>query len=84
MTAGLVKGGRLVYQFKCEATEIHGKYHVHSMILWESSEQAEWVAGDVFTCESESVPGETEHDHIVYLIQVACARISQKVQRTLF
>jgi hypothetical protein len=73
-----------VYQFKCDVAEIHGTYHCVSMLMWNSLDEEEWVAGDAFTVEAEQVPGFTEHDQIMDVIRLACHRIAGKHDRTIF
>ena len=79
-----MKGSRRMYQFKCEVAEIHGEYHVHSLLLWNGLDQEEWVAGDAFRISAGALGGISEHEDIMTLIQRGLSRISQKHDRTLF
>lgn len=73
-----------MYRFRCEVAEIHDQYHVQSLLLWDVPDGEEYVAGDAWTVRTDAVEAAGEHDAIVYLLSSAIARISRKVDRTLF
>lgn len=73
-----------MYQFKCNVAEIHGEYHVQSLLLWQQPDGEEYVAGDTFRCSSGILDGDSEHADIMLLLQQGLSRISQKYDRTLF
>lgn len=73
-----------MYQFKCSCAEIHGNYHVQSLVLWQGPDDVEWVAGDSFEVRSDAVDASGEHDAILMLISTAVSRISRKMDRELF
>lgn len=73
-----------MYQFKCQVAEIHGEYVCQSLLLWEMSDGEEYVAGDAFRVEPAKLTETDEHGQIMELICLACARIAEKHDRTLF
>ena len=73
-----------VYRFQSLVSEQHDEYHVQSLLMWESPDGDEWVAGDTFKVTADAVDAAGEHDAIVYLLSSACARIARKVDRQLF
>lgn len=73
-----------MYQLKVDVTEQHDEYYVLSMLLWQAPDQEEYVAGDSFRVRADAVEAAGEHDAIVLLLNHACTRIAQKVDRELF
>lgn len=73
-----------MYDFSCKVAEVHGEYHVHSLLLWENLDEQEWVAGDSFAVSADTIAGDSEHADIILLIQTGLSRIARKYDRTLF
>lgn len=73
-----------MYQFKCQVAEIHGEYHVQSLLLWQQPDGEEYVAGDTYRVSGAAIAGESEHADIMLLLQTGLSRISAKYDRTLF
>lgn len=73
-----------MYQFKCNVAEIHGEYHVQSLLLWQQPDGEEYVAGDTYRVSGAAIAGESEHADIMLLLQTALSRIAAKYDRTLF
>ena len=73
-----------MYQYKTEIAELHGKYHVQTLLLWQGSKGEDYIAGDVFVVAADDLAETGEHEQIIDLMVVACQRIAEKFNRTLF
>lgn len=73
-----------MYQFKCNVAEIHGEYHVQSLLLWQQPDGEEYVAGDTFKVTAGNIADLSEHGDIMLMIQTGLSRIAAKHDRTLF
>lgn len=77
-------GVRKLYRFQCQCAEVHGQYHIQSLLLWDGPEGEEWVAGDSHVMPALQLDGGSEHADIIACVMTGLSRIAAKYDRTLF
>lgn len=73
-----------MYQFQCKVAEIHGEYHVQSLLLWQGGDDIEWVAGDAFSVSADQLQETDEHSSIMVVVMRSLRRIAEKHDRSMF